>query len=498
MLTLLLSFLETVSHGLFSGNMYAIAGTLAAILVVALIFTSRQGTKPPQFHYLVPLLKGQLDLKNKGPIELIKLGYKTKGDCFRMQIFHQGVTVMIGPAASSVFFSAQDSELRQREVYAFTIPVFGKGVVYDAPQKKMTEQLKFVSKGLTGVNMEAHCGKIIEEAEAFFDAWPDQGEVNLMDTLSELTILTACRCLLGDEIRNNLHKEFATLYQELSDGMVHLTYFLPHAPIAAHKKRDAARAKIADIFSKVIDERRRTNAQGHTDFLQVMLDARYKDGSIVTTEEIVGLLLAGLFAGQHTSNITSTWMGMLLMKAGPGMLNRLLEEQAEVLAKSEGKVTLDALNQMTLLHCCMKETLRLYPPLILLLRKVLVNIEYNGYIIPKGDVIVSCPPVSHRLPEVYTNPEAFDPDRFMPGREEDKAQKFSFLSFGGGRHGCLGEKFGFLQTETIWSIMFRTFEFERDETELPPADYTAIVVGPKPDKCRVRFRRKVPRGEKKQ
>lgn len=496
MLTLLLSFLETVSHGLFSDNPYAIAGTFAAILVVVLIVASRQGSKPPQFNYLIPLLKGQLNLKNKGPIELIRLGYKAKGDCFRLQIFHQGVTVMIGPAASSVFFSAQDSELRQREVYAFTIPVFGKGVVYDAPQKKMTEQLKFVSKGLTGVNMEAHCGKIIQEAEAFFDEWPDEGEVNLMEKLSELTILTACRCLLGDEIRNNLHKEFATLYQELSDGMVHLTYFLPNAPIAAHKKRDVARAKIAEIFSKVIDERRRTHAQGHTDFLQVILDARYKDGTEVTTEETVGLLLAGLFAGQHTSNITSTWMGMLVLKSDKRLLERLMEEQTEVLSKTEGKMTLDALNSMELLHASMKETLRLFPPLILLLRKVLVNIEYNGHVIPKGDVIVSCPPVSHRLPEVYTNPEAFDPDRFMPGREEDKAQKFSYLAFGGGRHGCLGEKFGFLQTETIWSCLFRTFDFDREGLEVPDPDYTAIVVGPRPDKCRVRFRRKIPRGVK--
>lgn len=495
MLTPLLAFLSNESSGLWT-NFYTIAGTLLAVLTISILLVFRQGSKPPFFHYIVPLLKGEFDMANKGPMKLIQKGFEEKGDIFRLQVMHQGVTVVIGPAASSVFFSAQDSELRQREVYAFTIPVFGRKVVYDAPQKKMTEQLKFVSKGLTGVNMEAHCIKIVQEAEAFFDAWPDEGEVNLMEKLSELTILTACRCLLGDEIRNNLHQEFATLYQELSDGMVHLTYFWANAPIEAHKKRDRARAKIAAIFSKVIDERRRTGAQGHTDFLQVILDARYKDGSSVTTEETVGLLLAALFAGQHTSNITSTWMGMLVLKEGKGLLDKLLDEQKEVLSRTDGVMTLDALNQMTLLHACMKETLRLYPPLILLLRKVLVPMQYKGYTIPKGDVIMACPPVSHRLPEVYTNPEKFDPDRFMPGREEDKAQKFSFLSFGGGRHGCLGEKFGFLQTETIWSIMFRTFEFERDNLTLPEPDYTAIVVGPKPEKCVVRFRRKVPKASK--
>jgi len=340
--------------------------------------------------------------------------------------------------------------------------------------------------------MEAHCGKIIQETQAFFNQWPNEGEINLMETLSELTILTASRCLLGDEIRNNLHTEFAQLYQELSDGMVHLTYFFPWAPIPAHRKRDQARVKIARLFSKVIEERRRTNAQGHTDFLQVILDARYKDGEEVSTEETIGLLLAGLFAGQHTSNITGTWMGLLCMREGKPLVDRILEEQKEVLSRYDGQVTLEALNDMSLLHSCMKETLRLYPPLILLLRKVLVNMEYRGYVIPKGDVIMACPPLSHQLPEVYPNPEKFDPDRFLPPREEDKAAKFSFLAFGGGRHGCLGEKFGFLQTKTIWSTLFRTFEFEAVCPELPEPDYTAIVVGPKPEKCRVRFRRKVP------
>jgi sterol 14-demethylase len=86
--------------------------------------------------------------------------------------------------------------------------------------------------------------------------------------------------------------------------MSHLSFFLPHAPTKAHRERDTARAKISEIFTKVIDERRAAKVEGNTDFLQVILDARYKDGSEVTTEETVGLLLAALFAGQHTSNIT--------------------------------------------------------------------------------------------------------------------------------------------------------------------------------------------------
>lgn len=479
---------------IFGDSVYTLLGTLMVLPALFFLMFTQNTNSPPKFSIIAPLLRGTFKMAETGPCGLIAHGYKALGGVFRLRLLHQHVSVFVGPEAQAVFFSANDTELSQREVYGFTVPVFGKGIVYDAPLKVMTQQLKFVSKGLTGANMQAHCGKIIEEAEAFFAQWPDQGEVNLMTALSELTILTASRCLLGNEIRNTVHTEFAELYQQLSDGMSHLSFFLPHFPSAAHRKRDEARSKIHAIFSKVINERRATGAQGNTDFLQVILDARYKDGREVSTDEAVGLLLAGLFAGQHTSNITGTWLGLLVLKA-KGLVPRILKEQEEVLAASGGAVTLDALTNMTLLNACMKETLRMYPPLIMLMRKALVDIDVGGYTVPRGDICVTCPPVANRLAEVYQQPDAFDPDRFLAPREEDKQAKYSFISFGGGRHGCLGEKFAFLQTKTIWSLLFRTFDFEPMEKEMPLPDYSAIVVGPRPEKCMMRFKRKVPRGK---
>jgi sterol 14-demethylase len=64
---------------------------------------------------------------------------------------------------------------------------------------------------------------------------------------------------------------------------------------------------------------------------------------------------------------------------------------------------------MELLHSCMKETLRMYPPLIMLMRMALKDVQYKDYIIPKGDIVATCPPVANRLESVYTNPNKFDP-----------------------------------------------------------------------------------------
>jgi sterol 14-demethylase len=461
---------------------------LVLLIIIYYLFWNNPTNAPPCYSILLSILSGKYDFANKGPLKLIQDGYQSVGEIFRIQLLHQSITFLIGPQAHKVFFEAKDTQLSQREVYTFTVPVFGKNIVYDAPPKIMQQQLKFVNKGLNQINMTSHVDKIIMEAEEWFDKWPESGQIDLMKELSELIILTASRCLLGKEIRENVHSEFAHLYQQLSDGMSHLSFFFPNAPTQAHKQRNAARVKIGKIFEKVIKARRIDKETDYDDYLQVLIDARYMDNSLPTDDEITGLLLAALFAGQHTSNITSTWMGLLLMENKSKWIPRLLNEQKQIMEEYHGELSLNSLDEMILLHAAMKETLRMHPPLILLMRKVLEPISYNQYVIPKGDIAVVSPSVAHRLSDVFKNPDEFNPDRFLGENAEDQIQKFSFVAFGAGRHGCLGEKFAYLQVKTIWSILLRKFDFDLCQQH-PKPDYSTLVVGPKPP-CIIKFRRK--------
>lgn len=458
------------------------------LIVIYRIFTKAKLKLAPRFPIFSSILRGKYDFINQGPLQLIEDGYRTRGDIFRIQIFHRSVVFLIGPQAHQVFFEASDQQLSQREVYTFTIPVFGRNIVYDASPKIMQQQLKFVHKGLNQFNMKYHVDKIVFEAEQWFDRWPQSGEIDLFKELSELIILTASRCLLGKEIRENIQTEFAHLYQELSDGMSHLSFFFPNAPTKAHRKRNFARKQIAQIFSKIIKQRRINNDNQNDDFLQVLINARYQDGSVATDDEITGLLLAALFAGQHTSNITSTWMGLLIIENQSKFLSKLLDEQKEVMEKYRGELSVDSLSDMNYLHAAMKETLRLYPPLVLLMRKVLQPISYKDYTINKDDIVVVSPAVAHRISEVFQNPEQFNPERFLGEQPEDLSDKFSYIPFGGGRHSCLGEKFAFLQVKTIWSILLRKFQFELCQP-IPQPDFSTLVVGPKPP-CLVKFQRR--------
>eukprot|EP01006_Ploeotia_vitrea_P006112 TRINITY_DN12297_c0_g1_i2.p1 TRINITY_DN12297_c0_g1~~TRINITY_DN12297_c0_g1_i2.p1 ORF type:complete len:449 (+),score=287.70 TRINITY_DN12297_c0_g1_i2:217-1563(+) len=439
---------------------------------------------------LWPALTGQFELQKTGPIKMVADGFKKHGGLFRIKVWSQGFCFVNGPAANAVMFEANDKALTQRECYSFTVPVFGDGIVYDAEPKVMIQQLKFVRTGLAGAAMKTHAGKILQETTQFFGKWGDSGEVNLFHELCELTIMTASRCLLGREVREKIYSRFADLYQSLERGMTHLSVFFPRLPTQAHAKRDAAREEIAKLFSGIIAKRRAQDEDDvkEDDFLQTLIDARYRDGSSPTNEDITGLLLAALFAGQHTSSITSTWTGLLVMSKKKDLIPRILEEQKTVLDKYGGKLTFDALNEMELLHNCMKEALRLFPPLVLLMRKVQQPQKFGEYVVPRGDVLVACPPVSHRDESIYSNPEEFDPDRFARG---EGSKKHEYIAFGAGRHACLGEKFAFLQVKTIWSILFRMYDFEMVNPTVPPVDFTSsIVAGPHPDLCRVRYKKR--------
>jgi sterol 14-demethylase len=108
--------------------------------------------------------------------------------------------------------------------------------------------------------------------------------------------------------------------------------------------------------------------------------------------------------------------------------------------------------------------------------------------VQKGDIVVTSPAVAMRLPEVFKDPDVFDPDRFAEPREEHKTP-FSYLGFGGGMHACMGQQFGYMQVKTILSVLLRKYELEMVDG-IPEPDYTAMVVGPKGHPtCRYKKRR---------
>jgi sterol 14alpha-demethylase len=426
-----------------------------------------------------------------------------------LQLFFKRLTYLIGPEAQEIFFTASDDVLSQEEVYDFMRPVFGPNIVYDASKKNRQVQFQTMSSGLRTNRLKSYVTKIEYETRQYLHQYwhQDTAEVDLLTALSEITILTASRCLHGDDVRTHIFKDVQKLYHDLDHGLTPLTVFWPNAPTSAHQRRNLARQEMVQLFQKVINERRQNpGGSDGTDILSLFMEIKYKDGTPITTEEVTGLLIALLFAGQHTSCISSTWTTLFIAN-DPTLLHRILQEQEQILTSSTSvdpnkhttnvsptslaKIPLvyENIQQMELLHNCMREALRMCPTFIMILRRaeqtIPITVLDKKYTIPKSDFVVVSPTVSMRLKSSFNNPDTYDPDRFASPREEHK-KPYTYLGFGGGIHTCMGQNFAFVQVKTILSVLFREYHIERVAPNMPDIGYNDMVVGPKGD-CRIRY-----------
>ncbi len=438
---------------------------------------------PPVLRGGLPYLGHAFEF-HRDPIGLLQRGRDQFGDIFSFLLAGSQVTVLTGPKANEAFFRAPDHQLSAKEAYQFMVPIFGAGIAYDASPEIMSEQLGFVFPALREERLQQYAQFIVEEALAYFDSWGHSGEVDLLNAMNELTVFIASRCLIGQEFRQNLTSEFADLYHDLEGGINLLAFFQPYLPLPSFKRRDKARVRMVELISEIITQRRSHGTEGE-DFLQTLMTARYKDGSALTDDNITGLLLTLLFAGQHTSAVLAAWTGILLLQHSE-YLPAILLEQQEVLGHAQ--VSLEALRRLVVLERSIKEAERMRPPLIMLMRKILQDFEYEGYHIPAGGLAMVSSAVSHRIPDIFRNPDCYDPDRFAFGREEDRKATYALMGFGGGRHRCIGQAFAFQQVKVIWSVLLQRFDLELVHQDYQP-DYSTFVVGPR-QPCLVRYQKK--------
>jgi sterol 14-demethylase len=432
----------------------------------------------------VPVLGHALQLGVR-PFELLLAGRKQHGDVFALKLATQMAAMFSGPQANEAYFRAPDDQLSQREVYQFTVPVFGRGVAYDVQPELMSEQLTFLHPALREARLRRYVQFFHEELDRYFAALPPEGTLDIYTTTNELTVFMAGRCLLGKYFREHMTTEFAALYHTLEESLNVISFLAPNAPLPQLRRRDKARIEVSKLFSRVTRQRREQGVV-EEDFVQSLLEARYKDGRALTDEEITGLVLAALFGGQHTSAALSAW-GVIEALRNPYVLPPLLREQERVLGERDN-VVMEDIKAMPVLERLALETERTHPPFFLLARKVMRDYSYGKWTIPAGWIAMTSPWLSHRLPEVWHDPERFDPDRFAPPREEHRKVNYSMITFGGGKHRCVGMSFGFLQVRVILNYLLRNFELSLIDGN-PRPNMTNMVVGPK-HPCLVQYRRR--------
>lgn len=425
---------------------------------------------------------GHLAEMRVDPIGLFQRVYDECGDIGRFRLADKDVVLVYGAEAQEQFFRAPDSTLDQAAAYPFMTPIFGKGVVFDASPEERQQMLK--NQALRGDMMRGHAATIEAEINRMVADWGDEGEIDLLDWFAELTIYTTSACLIGKPFREELDGRFAALYHELERGTDALAYVDPYMDIESFRMRDAAREQLVELVQGIIDRRqeRGTVPKEDRDLLDVLISID------MSADYITGIFISMMFAGHHTSSGTASWALIELMRHPETMKDVVAE--LDDLYDDGSEVSFQALRSIPRLEAALKETLRLHPPLIILMRVVQEEIELAGHAIPPGTVVAASPRVSNRIAEDFPEPDAFDPGRYLDPRQEDLQNRWTWIPFGAGKHRCVGNAFAMMQMKAIFSVILRDYEFEMTQPSEEYRDDVSKMVIQLQQPCRVRYRRR--------
>ena len=407
------------------------------------------------------------------------------------------VTVYLGLDGNEFILNGKHSDLNAEEIYGpLTTPVFGSDVVYDCPNSKLMEQKKFVKFGLTQKALEDHVPRIEGEVLDYIKGAPQlkrqSGTFDVSKTLGEITIFTAGRALQGDEVRAKLTAEFANLYHDLDDGFKPINFMLPWAPLPHNRKRDAAHAKMREVYIDIINKRRESGGEEGSDMIWNLMNCKYKDGRPIPDKEIAHMMITLLMGGQHTSSSASSWI-ILHLASRPDITEELYEEQMQSLSEDGNLPPLqyEQLDKLPLLKNVIKETLRVHSSIHSIMRKVKKDLPVSGtdYVIKSNKVMLSSPLVTALDEEFFNNAKEWNPHRWDGKNENEdddndgeisKGTRSPYLPFGAGRHRCIGEKFAYLNLSVIIATMVREFKFYTmdGKKHVPGTDYASLFSRP--------------------
>jgi sterol 14-demethylase len=429
---------------------------------------------------------GHLPEMRIDPIGLFSRVREECGDIGRFRLADKDVVLVTGAEANEAFFRAPDDVLDQAAAYPFMTPIFGKGVVFDASPEERQQMLK--NQALRGDMMRGHAQTIEAEIRRMVADWGEEGEIDLLDFFAELTIYTTSSCLIGRPFREELDATFAHTYHELERGTDAIAYVDPYAEIESFALRDAAREKLVGLVQDIVDRRKeRVRESGplakeDRDLLDVLISID------MSADYITGIFISMMFAGHHTSSGTASW-AMIELLRHPEVMADVVSE-LDALYADGSDVSFQALRSIPLLESALKETLRLHPPLIILMRLVQEDFDLLGHSIPVGTVIAASPKVSNRIEADFPKADEFDPGRYLDPRQEDLQNRWTWIPFGAGKHRCVGNAFAMMQMKAIFSVILRDFEFEAAQPLDSYRDDCSKMVIQLEQPCRVRYRRR--------
>lgn len=294
--------------------------------------------------------------------------------------------------------------------------------------------------------------QIENSVEKYFSKWKVGEITDIYQEMDLFTILLSMEIFVGMEADEE-GKRFAYLFETVlnllfSPPTFLLPYDLPGFPF--HRLRVQG-TKLESQLKDLIRRRREKGLHG-TDSLSMFLQAHDEDGSVMSENEIVGETVAVFRGGSKTSASTLTWT-LFLLTQHPDVYARLTDELAGTLRGTAP--TLTQLNQLPLLEGVIKESLRLIPPVIWGVRYSSDDFEIGGYQHKKGSSVIYSSYVTHHMPEIYNDPQKFNPYRW----ETIKPSAYEYFPFNSGPRRCLGAEFAMMELKITLAMLLQKYHF---------------------------------------
>ncbi len=347
-------------------------------------------------------------------------------------------------------------------------PLVGRNSVILLDEDPHMEQRKLMLPAFHGERMEGLTDLVAAVTEEDVAGWAHSDEIRLHPRLQALTLEIILRAVFGldpgprlDALRDELTELLShgdspiTLLPEPSERMLELTNRF--GPVRGFLD---ARNEVDRLLFEQISERRSDSA-GRDDILSMLIDARHEDGSQMSDQELRDELMTLLVAGHETTASSLAWA-----------FERLAREPRVAAALTD---EIDSGGGDEYLTATIQETLRRRPVLPNTApRYVAKPIDVGGWSYPTGCCLVANAYLLHHDPDIYPDPYAFRPERFL----ESPPGTYTWIPFGGGRRRCLGSSFAMLEMKIVLPAVLSAYELRPDVAAPEPTKRRNITVRP--------------------
>lgn len=300
-----------------------------------------------------------------------------------------------------------------------------------------------------------HYGDVINAVMAHNMAgWAGQRDFRFFPAIKTTLLDIAAQTFLGiDELHGDEARRIAQVFATIADGMLGVVRWdSPLLPLSKWRRGKEAKRYMEHYLRSQIAARR---AGDKRDLFSLVCRERDEQGAYFNDDDIAAHINFLLFAAHDTTTSNLCYIMQYLGQ------DPLLQQRARTESLALGKPLLDFddLPAMVVMDRIHHEALRLHPPVMMMNRRTIREVELEGVRIPADAIISVFPQYTHRMAQHWDAPERFDPERFAPQRAEHRRHPFQYIPFGGGAHKCIGLHFAGMIVKCFMHQMLLTHEW---------------------------------------